>query len=158
MPDDLRTRIAKAITADAEKPPHLRVGVIDAMLAVVQPELDRLTVNQFASSPGWLAADRDSWQMLADVANERAQKAEAERDQYAARVPLVCSDERHDAKVRGLEVEVQRFTAELQAAIAANAQAPRENCMRDRQHPAHRWMLGRVLYQCPGVTEESHDA
>jgi hypothetical protein len=34
---------------------------------------------------------------------------------------------------------------------------PRENYHRDRQHPAHRWMLGRVVYQCPGVTEEADD-
>jgi hypothetical protein len=34
---------------------------------------------------------------------QRAEKAEAERDQYAAGIPLICCDERHAAKVRGLE-------------------------------------------------------
>jgi hypothetical protein len=34
---------------------------------------------------------------------------EAERDRLAAGVPLVCSDERHDAKVRGLVTELARF-------------------------------------------------
>jgi hypothetical protein len=33
----------------------------------------------------------------------RAEKAEAERDQFAAGLPLVCSDDRHAAKIRGLE-------------------------------------------------------
>jgi hypothetical protein len=56
--------------------------LINAVLAVVQTERDRLAVDQFASSPGWLAADRDSWRMLANSANERAKRAEAERDRY----------------------------------------------------------------------------
>ena len=69
----------------------------DAMLAVVQPELDRLAVDQFTSSPGWLTADRDSWRMLADSANERAKKAEADRD-HAQR----------SAEFRSLEIDRQR--------------------------------------------------
>ncbi len=95
----------------------------------------------------------------AQEARERAEKAEAERDGYAARVPLICSDERHEAKVRGLEAEIQRLASELQAAtLAPGPHTPRESCARDRQHPAHRWMLGRVLYQCPGVNQEDEDA
>lgn len=43
------------------------------------------------------------------TAEERADKAEAERDRAMAGVPLICSDERHQAKVRGLEAELDRL-------------------------------------------------
>jgi hypothetical protein len=36
----------------------------------------------------------------------RIRELEAERDQFAAGVALICCDERHDAKVRGLEAQL----------------------------------------------------
>lgn len=39
----------------------------------------------------------------------KLEKAQAERDQFAAGAPLICSDERHEAKVRGLEAELARL-------------------------------------------------
>lgn len=43
MTDDLRQRIADAIERDAERPAAEREGIIPAVLAIVQPELDRLS-------------------------------------------------------------------------------------------------------------------
>lgn len=47
--DQLRDRIAAAITEDALKPPVDRVGIVNAMLAVVQPELDQLRAERDAA-------------------------------------------------------------------------------------------------------------
>lgn len=47
--------------------------------------------------------------------------ATAERDWLAARVPLVCCDERHEAKVRGLEAQLRAAEDELAQRRQADA-------------------------------------
>jgi DNA repair exonuclease SbcCD ATPase subunit len=71
----------------------------------------------------------------------RAEKAEAERDQFAAGVPLVCCDERHEAKVRGLE---QLLTAGQKATEYWEGAYTREVAAHGRTEGA----LNRVRAQC----------
>lgn len=61
-----------------------------------------------------------------DKAREELAEATAERDQFAAGVPLICCDERHEAKVRGLEallVAGQQATVHWEGAYAREVRA-----------------------------------
>lgn len=55
--------------------------------------------------------ERVVWQLCGE--QQKAEAAEAERDRAMAGVPLICSDDRHQAKVRGLEAERDQLRAEL---------------------------------------------
>lgn len=48
MPDEQQVRIAEAISADGVKPRGQRIGLIPAMLSVVQPEIDELRAENDA--------------------------------------------------------------------------------------------------------------
>ncbi|MFC1420768.1 hypothetical protein [Streptacidiphilus cavernicola] len=75
-------------------------AIADVMLGIVQHDLDSL--EQQAANARAVARD----------ANQRAETAQAERDRAMASVPLVCSDDRHQAKVRGLEAELAALREE----------------------------------------------
>ncbi|MHA6764753.1 coiled-coil domain-containing protein [Streptacidiphilus sp. PAMC 29251] len=189
MPADpsLRDQLAEALRAAPVRGTAMRMTVLtelygpvdaltDAVLAVVQPELDRLRaevrkvsierdfargradargranddldrglqeeretaarwrrraksteaeLNRFRSA--WQSARHRAWHVWRahavhsayqfEQAQQRAVDAGAERDRAMASVPLVCSDDRHQAKVRGLEAElaaVEETAAEQQ--------------------------------------------
>lgn len=130
MPEPLRARIAKELdghwTTDQRDAhdfaqcacgewhweEHAARHRADTVMAVVQPELDR--------------RDRD----LA-VAGDAFKQLAADRDQYAARVPLVCSDERHTAKVRGLEARIEK--AETDRDFARRSADTRGRAMDEQQ-------------------------
>jgi len=103
---DLPSRISAAIGHGLwyaqSDPDSVQSEATKAVLAVVQPiavDRDRL-VGELED-----AAHRTN------VQRTRAEQAEAERDQYAVGIPLICADDRHEAKVRGLEAERDRLTA-----------------------------------------------
>jgi hypothetical protein len=97
----LRERIAEAVRTQV----RLRLGPITSRMAQRgQPvKLSFEEADQIADAVLPLFAE---------------QTTERERDRLAAGVPLVCSDERHDAKVRGLEAERDRLTRQRDQALA----------------------------------------
>lgn len=98
-------------------------------LAAIRAEFERTTHPDWRDTTdfGWLLARVDQLttdlaQAHADInsnaglffeARDHAKQAEAERDEYAARMPLICCSERHAAKVRGLEARASRALALL---------------------------------------------
>ncbi|MFD6315930.1 hypothetical protein [Streptomyces nigra] len=49
----------------------------------------------------------------------RLKAAEATCNRLFASIPLICSDERHEAKARGLEADLTRVRAELRRLFSA---------------------------------------
>lgn len=88
-------------------------------------------------------------------AQVRAQLAEAqaELDRLAAGTPLICCDERHEAKVRGLEAMLRATEARI-AAVRALHQPYRSVYDTDGQSCAHCNQLATIAipWPCPTVT------
>jgi hypothetical protein len=78
---------------------------------------------------------------------QRAATAEAERDQFAAGMPMVCSDGRHAAKVRGLE---QILTAGQKATEYWEGAYTREIAA----HGLTEGALSRVRAECERIVAE----
>ena len=120
---------AERMRGEVEAARLAEIRAYTGFLSAIGPDTEGGRLGWLLARVDQLTAERDQahrdCQSYADLASgaERTRqfhKADAdryeeelrqERDQYAARVPLVCSDERHDAKVRGLQAAIARVRA-----------------------------------------------
>jgi chromosome segregation ATPase len=84
----LHDRLVVAIEEDAVRPRELRLGLVSAMLAVVQPDLDaarqraekaEAEVKRLTAEVEGLTVRRDSWQEQANLLGDDADRVAAER-------------------------------------------------------------------------------
>lgn len=84
--------------------PARRLEVAEQMRSL-SDAVDRCTFGLHTARLAELHELRQDWTAkVAELAT-----AEAERDRFAAGVPLICADDRHEAKVRGLEAQIAAF-------------------------------------------------
>lgn len=113
----LLARIKQTVIADLDPSPWKRGGVIGHLGAASEYDLADAVLAELAT-PG-----ADLTRLTADTITSDALDAlYDELDRFARGIPLVCSDERHAAKVAGLEAELAEARRDRDLAVAHDRQ------------------------------------